>query len=190
MIKIDDNTSVDLDVLAESHYDNLIGSLLAGGENYHSRSSLIQRIKNRRKIDAAIPNQQRVDFWDYLLLNKFINLKRIIISRPDILKNIISEIELICGVGFFSTDINYNEAELTDFGKIVKKNEILRIFFDFLKCISRKKQQQNNCNQLVIKQNSHEKNSTYFSYCAIDKHLICTRQTFRNFRICRCILQI
>lgn len=121
MIKIDDHTNTDLDALAVLHYDFLIGTPLVDGINYHATASLIGRIRIQRSIDLAIPDQTRVDFWDYLLNNNFINLKRLIISRPNVLKIIIAEIENICGVGFFSNDIDYERANLTDFGKIVRK---------------------------------------------------------------------
>lgn len=120
MIKIDDHTQVDLDALAQQHYQNLIGPLLADGINYHATSSLIQRIRNRKIIDAAIPDANRVAFWDFFLDNNFTNLARVITSRPDVLKTIITEINNLCGVGFLSNQIDYNQASLTAFGTIVK----------------------------------------------------------------------
>jgi hypothetical protein len=120
MIKIDDHTIVDLDALAVQHYNSLVGELLVDGVNYHATASLVQRIRNRKQVDAAIPNQARVDFWDYLLNNNFTNLERVITGRPAILKTIIAEIENICGAGFFSNDINNDNATLTPFGNIVK----------------------------------------------------------------------
>lgn len=143
MIKIDDHTAVDLDALAENHYNNLISPLLVNGVDYHATSSLIGRIRVQREIDFAIPNQQRVDFWDYLLDNTFINLKRVITSRPDDLKTIITEIENICGVGFFSNDIDYDRSTLTDFGKVVKTIFNYKSYRDDPECES-------NCNQFNL----------------------------------------
>lgn len=120
MIKIDDHTTADLDALAVQHYNYLIGVPLLDGINYHATSSLIGRIRRQRALDVAIPDQTRVDFWDYLLVNNFANLIRVVTSRPAVLKTIITEIENICGVGFFSNDIDYERATLNDFGKIVR----------------------------------------------------------------------
>ncbi|MFX1703946.1 hypothetical protein PV783_08320 [Chitinophaga sp. CC14] len=120
MIKIDDHTDVDLDVLAQQHYTNLIGLPLADGINYHATQSLVGRIRKQRTIDAALPDLIRTDFWDYLLANNFANLIRLITSRPAILKDIINEVDNMCGAGFFSNDIDYEEATLTPFGEIVK----------------------------------------------------------------------
>lgn len=120
MIKIDDHVNVNLDALAVQHYNNLIGVPLVDGVNYHKTASLVGRIRARRALDAAIPDQTRVDFWDYLLHNNFVNLRRLITSRPAILKTMINEIENICGAGFFSNDVNYDSAMLTEFGNIVK----------------------------------------------------------------------
>lgn len=120
MIRIDDHTNINLDTLAEEHYDNRIKPLNADGINYHSAASLIGRIKAQRAADAAIPNQTRVDFWNFLLDNNCTKLKKIIISRPNVLKVIISEIEGVCGVDYFSVDNSYNGATYTEFGKIVK----------------------------------------------------------------------
>lgn len=118
MIKIDDHADADLDALAEVHYNNLILVPLADGVRYHSVNSLVGRIRSQRIIDAAIPVM--ANFWDYLLDNNFTNLKRVIISRPIDLEIIIGEIEAICGNGFFSSHINYNNATLTPFGNSVK----------------------------------------------------------------------
>jgi hypothetical protein len=120
MIKIDDHTTEDLDALSLTHYNTLVGTLLADGINYHPKASLVGRIRKQKLLDSAIPNQTRVDFWDYLLNNNFANLKRVITSRPNGLKGIIGEIENICGAGFFSNDIDYTNATLTEFGRIVK----------------------------------------------------------------------
>ena len=72
MIRIDDHTIVDLDALAVQHYNYLIGVLLVDGVNYHATASLIGRIRRQRALDAAIPDQTRIDFWDYLLANNYI----------------------------------------------------------------------------------------------------------------------
>jgi hypothetical protein len=119
MIKIDDHTAVDLDNLAEQHYRNLIGLPLVGGVNYHATASLIGRINKQKLLDNAIPDLQRVAFWDYLLNNG--KLKLLITARPDVLKTIIIEIENQFGINFLSNNNNYDDATLNDFGKIVKK---------------------------------------------------------------------
>lgn len=149
MIKIDDHSIADLDALASSHYNSLVGELLVDGINYHATSSLVQRIRNRRLQDAAIPDQTRVDFWDYLLNNNFLNLKRVITGRPAILKTIIAEIDNICGAGFFSNDIDYDNATLTPFGIIVKDIFNYRLYRNKPEC-------RENCNQF---------NLSYCPYC-------------------------
>lgn len=122
MIRIDDGLrdDLELDELATAHFESLIGKPLLDGVNYHKVNSLIGRIRIRRSVDLAIPDQTRVDFWDYLLADDFLNLRRIITGRPNELKQIIAEIEQICGVNFFSIERNYDDAGLTDFGRIVK----------------------------------------------------------------------
>ena len=149
MIRIDDHTTVNLDALAVQHYNNLIGAPLVDGVSYHATASLIGRIRRRRTLDAAIPNQTRVNFWDYLLDNNFANLKRVIISRPNVLKVIIAEIETICGAGFFSNDIDYNRAVLNDFGIIVKTVFNYKSYRNSSECMD-------NCNQF---------NLLYCPYC-------------------------
>ena len=136
MIKIDDNVDdgVDVDNLAVQHFENLVGKLLNNGVNYHARNSLVQRIRNRKLIDAALPDQARVDFWDYLLDNNFQNLRRVVTGRPEVLKQVLSEIELLCGPGFFSNDIDYNGAQLTDFGVIVRDIFNYRAYRDSQHC--------------------------------------------------------
>ncbi|MBL7704612.1 MAG: hypothetical protein JNM21_03585 [Taibaiella sp.] len=120
MIKIDDHAQTDLDQLANDHYNRLIGTLLLDGVNYHSTQSLIGRIRRQRDIDAAIPDQTRVDFWDYLLDNSFTKLKQIITGRPSVLRALIKEIENKFGAAFFSINLNYNKASVTPFGEIIK----------------------------------------------------------------------
>lgn len=149
MILIDDHANVDLDQIAEQHYHNRIGTPNADGVNYHDTSSLVGRIRVQRALDATIPNQTRIEFWDYLLGNDFVNLKRVIISRPGELKVIIGEIEEICGVGFFSNNVNYDNATLTDFGKIVERVFNYSAYRNGEEC-------SNTCNQL---------NLSYCPYC-------------------------
>jgi len=134
MIKIDDHINVNLDNLAEQHYINRIGVPNADGINYHSTASLIGRIRTQRAADLATPDPTRVSFWDFLLDNNFANLKRIVVSRPNVLKTMITEIEQICGLAFFSVDQNYDSATLTDFGKVVKKVFNYRIYRDGVEC--------------------------------------------------------
>jgi hypothetical protein len=143
MIKIDDHTTTDLDALAVQHYNYLIGVPLVDGINYNSTSSLIGRIRRQRALDVAIPDQTRVDFWNYLLDNNFANLIRVVTSRPAVLKTIITEIENICGVGFFSNDIDYERATLNDFGKIVRKVLNYKSYRDDPEC-------EKNCNHFNL----------------------------------------
>jgi hypothetical protein len=117
MIKIDDNTTVDLDELALEHYTFLTFKKNAN-RLYKKRESLIGRIQSQLILDILFP--QRVRFWRYLLDNDFENLKRIIISRPDELQNIISDIDSEFGINFLSNNVSYNSATLNDFGQIVK----------------------------------------------------------------------
>lgn len=149
MIKIDDHAIADLDAIALRHYNSLVGELLKDSINYHATASLVQRIRNRRLLDAAIPEKTRVAFWDYLLLNNFSNLKRVITGRPTILKTIIIEVEKICGTDFFSNDIDYNNATLTPFGNIVKDIFNYRLYRNKPEC-------RENCNQF---------NLSYCPYC-------------------------
>lgn len=148
MVKIDDNTRVDLDTLAVNHYNSLIG-VIQGNGRYHPINSLVGRINAQKNLDAAIPDLTRVDFWDYLLNNNFTNLERLIISRPSGLKVIIEEIQDICGVGFFSNDIDYDNANLNAFGNIVKKVFNYSNYRDKPEC-------RVNCNQF---------NLSYCPYC-------------------------
>ncbi|WP_291285252.1 hypothetical protein [Flavobacterium sp.] len=121
MIKINDLSSVDLDDLAEIHYNNLILSPLVCGTRYHSRDSLIGRISTQKDKDNTDGNHIMVSFWNFLLDNNFTNLKRVIKGHPDVLENLIGEIHALCGVNFFCTDTNYNDTALTANGIIVKK---------------------------------------------------------------------
>jgi hypothetical protein len=136
MIKIDDHTTINLDVIAINHYGSLIAPLLINGIDYHSTQSLIGRIVRQRQIDAVIPDHIRLSFWDYLLNNNYENLRRLIVSRPDVLKTIIAEIEVICGVGFFSNDIDYDRANLTPFGIIVQNVFNYSLYRSKLECIN------------------------------------------------------
>jgi hypothetical protein len=119
MVKIDDNTHIDLDQLAITHYDELILPINNDG-TYHARQSLIGRIKARKEVDRLIPDPLRVGFWDYFLNNNYANLRRVISSRPDELQLIINEIDAQFGLGFLSISHSYLNAQLTGFGQIVK----------------------------------------------------------------------
>lgn len=143
MIIIDDHTTNDLDKLALDHYNYLIGSPLVDGINYHATASLIGRIRRQKNLDEAIPDQLRVDFWDYLLDDEFENLIRVITSRPNILQEIIKEIENLFGRNFFSNDIDYERATLNDFGKIVRTVFNYRSYRDNPECA-------NKCNQFNL----------------------------------------
>jgi hypothetical protein len=120
MIKAQDNALADVDVLAVSHYDNLIAPLNADGVTYHATHSLIGRIASGRAADAAAGDADRVAFWDYFLSSNYQNLRRVITGRPGVLKQIIQDIDGRFGADFLSDRIDYEQAELTDFGKIVK----------------------------------------------------------------------
>ena len=117
MVKIDDNSTANLDVLAKQHYTALTNKKRINGE-YKKTESLIGRIQNQLAKDILFPD--RVRFWGYFLENHFRNLERIIISRPDELQTIISEIDLKFGINFLSNNISYNSATLSDFGKVVR----------------------------------------------------------------------
>lgn len=119
MVKIDNNTTLDLNELANDHYKFLVDNKKQDG-SYKKKSSLIGRIQYQRYLDNLIPDPERLRFWDYFLDNDFINLKRIIVSRPDELQTIISEIDSEFGINFLSNNDSYNSATLNDFGKIVK----------------------------------------------------------------------
>lgn len=119
MVKIDDNTEENLDALANQHYTYLTNKKKNDG-SYKKKESLIGRILNQRSLDNLIPDPERVRFWNYFLDNDFINLKRIIISRPEELQTIISEIDSEFGINFLSNNVSYNSASLNDFGKIVR----------------------------------------------------------------------
>lgn len=115
MRKIENTAILDLDNVALQHYNTLIGSKSTATNKYHTSQSLIGRIEKQKAEDAG--NKIKVDFWDFILLN----LQKIITGRPNILKSMIPEIEAICGAGYFSTHQTYDNAQLTPFGKVVKK---------------------------------------------------------------------
>lgn len=123
MIKIDDHCAVDLDALGIQHFTDLNprnqprrGQVIGD----YSARSLVGRIKTQKAISTANQEQTQVDFWDYLLDNNEANLRRIIISRPDVLKALIAEIEGLFTHAFFSNDNSYTDATLTPFGDTVK----------------------------------------------------------------------
>lgn len=119
MVKIDNNTDIDLDQIALEHYNELTLPINNNG-NYHASQSLIGRIQHQKESDRLKPDLVRVSFWDYFLDNSFANLKRVITSRPEELQNIINEIDIRFGLTYLSLNHSYSSAELTDFGQIVK----------------------------------------------------------------------
>lgn len=119
MVKIDDNIDVNLDQLAITHYNELIQPINNNG-NYHTSQSLIGRIQRQKEKDRLIPDPVRVNFWDYFLNNNFANLRRVIVSRPAELQIIINEINLQFSTTYLSVSHSYSNAQLTDFGQIVK----------------------------------------------------------------------
>lgn len=120
MILIEDNTTADLNALAEIHYTTLTSARKSDNSDFHSTKSLIGRIKTQKNIDAVALFGDRVTFWNYLLDNNEEKLKLIIKSRPNGLKTLITEISNLVPANFFSTETDYNTAKLTDFGKIVR----------------------------------------------------------------------
>lgn len=121
MILIEDNTNADLNLLAENHYTTLISSRTKDDSDFHPTKSLIGRIKAQYNIDLADSLTDRLLFWDYLLDSNEEKLKLIIKSRPNDLKTLITEITTLVPANFFSIEVDYNSAELTDFGKIVRR---------------------------------------------------------------------
>lgn len=119
MVKIDDNTNVDLDQLAIVEYNELILPINQDGR-YHASQSLIGRIERQKELDRLIPDPIRLIFWDYFLNNNYANLRRVIVSRPDELQIIVDEVNLQFGAVFLSLSHSYSNAQLTDFGQIVK----------------------------------------------------------------------
>lgn len=120
MILIEDNTNVDLNILAVNHYTTLTSARNKDDSDFHTTKSLIGRIKAQKIIDSAALDTNRVLFWDYLLNLNEEKLKLIITSRPIALKSLITEITNLVPANFFSIETDYNTAELTDFGKIVR----------------------------------------------------------------------
>ncbi|AZJ33800.1 hypothetical protein SAMN05444344_0373 [Tenacibaculum mesophilum] len=118
MIKIDNGTGVDLDDLAQDHFNNLSQARKKDG-SYHASQSLIGRIQKQFLKDIVYP--KRVLFWEYFLKNDYFNLHRVITGRPDELHEIINEIEKLIGNNLLSKSISYHNANLTSFGAIVKK---------------------------------------------------------------------
>jgi hypothetical protein len=121
MIRVQDNAVTSVDVIATRHYDNLIAPINADGITYHATSSLIGRIASQRAVDDLAGLVDQVRFWDYFLDNDYRNLKRVIKGKPSVLKKVIGEITAGFGAGFLSDNVNYQQANLTDFGKEVKR---------------------------------------------------------------------
>ncbi|GAA0721449.1 hypothetical protein GCM10009430_22730 [Aquimarina litoralis] len=117
MILIDSHCNIDLDALAKTHFQELINPQNQDG-SYHATQSLIGRISSQMKVDILVP--VRIKFWNYFLINHYRNLDRITSGRPEILAEVIIEIENLVGHNILSNNLNYNQASLTSFGKIVK----------------------------------------------------------------------
>lgn len=120
MILIKDNTTADLKLLADNHYTKLTSARNNDDTDFHPTQSLIGRIKAQKIIDSTALLTDRVLFWDYLLDNNEEKLNQIITSEPNNLATLITEINDLVPANFFSIETNYNSAELTDFGKIVR----------------------------------------------------------------------
>ena len=116
MIKIDDHTNSNLDQIAINFFD-FLNPVINGSFIAHS---IIRRIERRRTIDNNLGEIQHVAFWDYLLKNNYEKLKALTISRPVILKALIQEINALFGNNLFSNQIDYERANTTKFGAIVK----------------------------------------------------------------------
>jgi hypothetical protein len=122
MILIDDHTAVDLDQLAANHYTFLTQRNIARrgqalGE--FKAKSLVGRIKAQRAISVVANQQRQIDFWDYLLNNDEAVLRELIVSRPQRLKELISDITAEFTNGLFSINNSYTDAGLTAFGNSV-----------------------------------------------------------------------
>jgi len=120
MILIEDHCNVDLNGLANAHYENLIQPQNADGITYHARNSLIGRIQYQRYLDSINGNDDQTRFWDYLLSDDYVNLKKIITGRPEELAIMLDEIDNLVTHAIFSINNNYNTATLTAFGQLVK----------------------------------------------------------------------
>lgn len=121
MILIDDHAD-GLNDLAEQHYANLnLMNQPAEGEDQgeYWAWSLIGRIRTQKNISQLANEPQQVNFWDYLLNDDFAKLKRLIVGRPNVLKELIEEIDNLFGNALFSIDYSYNRAVLTEFGQSV-----------------------------------------------------------------------
>jgi hypothetical protein len=114
---IRDNKPNNLRSLADAHFNNLNPKKL---DNTYHKYSLVERIRDRKIIDAAAGNLQHVAFWDFLLNNNEEKLKALLVSRPAGLKTLISEIDGIFTTALFSNQISYTDSALTPFGNIVK----------------------------------------------------------------------
>ena len=121
MIQVQDNAITDVNIIAARHYDNLVAPINADNITYHATSSLIGRIDSQSKNDNAANLADRVSFWNYFLDNDYHNLQRVIKGSPVVLKDIIGEINAQFGEGFLCNSANYEQAELTEFGRTVKR---------------------------------------------------------------------
>lgn len=119
MIKIDDHADTNLNQLASEYFDAL-NPLDANG-HFDATRSLIGLMRTERIQDQNDNQPDWVAFWDYLLNNKFDNLKDIIKGRPEVLKDKILEINRLFGYNLFSNHRTYNSATFTIFGRRVSK---------------------------------------------------------------------
>lgn len=116
MILIDDHTDEDLAALADEHYSLLNPTKLNGD---YAIAALIAKI-DAAKLDD-VNDLRRSMFWNYLITDNYQNLKRIIVSRPSDLAQIIIEINYLFGDDFFCISHSYYNADLTGFGEKVKE---------------------------------------------------------------------
>lgn len=119
MIKIDRHTPENLDQLAQEHWISL-NPTLANGTGYW-QNALKSKLEKAKADPLNTPIEKR--FWNYLSDSKYRKLKQLIVSRPDILKTLINEINRFFGEKLFSKIIDQNRAELTPFG-----NKVLDVF--------------------------------------------------------------
>jgi hypothetical protein len=118
MILFDDTCAEDLDVKAQEFFlflnprDENTDELLEG--------ALILKIEDKRDNPKNVAERNLVRFWNYLLNPADNILESLIISRPDELKRLFGEILDEFGDEFFSRETNYENARLTEEGKVVK----------------------------------------------------------------------
>ncbi len=118
MVLIDDNCTENLDQLAQEHFRKLIEPRNLD-KSFHKTQSLIGRILEQLENDKFLLNRKL--FWKYLLCNNYENLEKIITARPNALADMINDIGCNFRHCLFSNHLNNRTANLTEFGRIVKR---------------------------------------------------------------------